>query len=69
MTRKAKFCGKCYANGIQNCMLGCPRVLEPIDEESKMQLKAWSPVCCCHKPKTLTEFYERLEKYKSMEKE
>lgn len=71
MTRKANFCGSCYANGIQNCLLGCPRILKPIEEEGKAitNVGAWSPIYCCHKPKTLIEFYDRLEKYQSMEKE
>lgn len=56
MSRKAKTCCGCYANELDTCTLGYEVELYDLSWGAK----AVRPIVCCHKPKTLKEYYDRL---------
>lgn len=65
--RKVKNCYGCPAdNGRCGCLLKYERVGK-YEIFNKVSLLIYSPVKCCHKPKSVKEFFKRLKSSKENE--
>ena len=65
MVRKTKSCYGCPAHTESICLLGYKRTTTNcniIGPKGGGHLTVYSPVECCHKPKTQKEFFKRWSK-------